>query len=58
MHQEGVQPDSVKDMVVLNACASIVALEEGTCAHEQIIQVDGIQIPLWVVAWLTCMQYG
>jgi hypothetical protein len=20
--------------------------------------VDGIQIPLWVVAWLTCMQYG
>jgi hypothetical protein len=28
----------LKDMVVLNACYSIVALEEGTCAHEQIIQ--------------------
>ncbi len=38
MHQEGVRPDSVKDMVALNACASIVVLEEGTCAHEQIIQ--------------------
>ncbi len=38
MHQEAVRPDSVKDMVVLTACASIVALEEGTCAHEQIIQ--------------------
>jgi len=28
----------LKDMVVLNACASIVAIEECTCAHEQIIQ--------------------
>ncbi len=33
-----MRPDSVKDMVVLNACASIVPLQEGTCAHEQIIQ--------------------
>jgi len=25
-------------VVVLNACASLVALEDGRCAHEQIIQ--------------------
>jgi hypothetical protein len=24
---------------VLNACASVLALEEGRCAHEQIIQI-------------------
>jgi hypothetical protein len=30
MQQEGVQPDSVSFVGVLNACASIVALEEGS----------------------------
>jgi pentatricopeptide repeat protein len=38
MQQEGVQPNTVTFMGVLNACASLVALEEGRCAHEQIIQ--------------------
>jgi pentatricopeptide repeat protein len=38
MQQEGVQPDTVTYVGVLNACASIMALEEGRCAHEQIIQ--------------------
>jgi pentatricopeptide repeat protein len=38
MQQEGVHPDSVTFVGVLNACASIMALEEGRCAHEQIIQ--------------------
>ncbi len=38
MEQEGVQPDAVTFVGVLNACASIVALEEGKYAHEQIIQ--------------------
>jgi pentatricopeptide repeat protein len=38
MQQEGVLPDSVTFVGVLNACASFVALEEGRCAHEQIIQ--------------------
>ncbi len=38
MQQEGVQPDSVTFVGVLNACASFVALEEGRCAHKQIIQ--------------------
>ncbi len=36
--QEGVQPDSVTFVGVLNACACVLALEEGRCAHEQIIQ--------------------
>jgi len=38
MQQEGVQPDPVTFVGVLNACASVVALEEGRCTHEQIIQ--------------------
>ncbi|CAM6033659.1 unnamed protein product [Sphagnum compactum] len=38
MQQEGVLPNAVTFMVVLNACASVVALEEGRCVHEQIIQ--------------------
>ncbi len=38
MQLECVQPDPVTFVVVLNACASIVALEEGRSVHEQIIQ--------------------
>jgi pentatricopeptide repeat protein len=38
MQQEGVQPDSVTFVGVLNACASVVAIEEGRCVHQQIIQ--------------------
>ncbi|CAM6042113.1 unnamed protein product, partial [Sphagnum compactum] len=37
MQQEGVQPNPVTFVAVLNACASIVAIEEGRRAHEQII---------------------
>jgi pentatricopeptide repeat protein len=33
MQQEYVQPNSVTFVAVLNACASVVALEEGRCAH-------------------------
>ncbi|CAK9234622.1 unnamed protein product [Sphagnum troendelagicum] len=36
--QEGVQPNSVTFVGVLNACASVVVLEEGRCVHQQIIQ--------------------
>jgi len=36
--QQGVQPDPVTFVVVLNACASLQALEEGNHNHEQIIQ--------------------
>jgi pentatricopeptide repeat protein len=40
MQHEGVQPNSVTFVGVLNACASVVALEEGRCAHEQILQSE------------------
>ncbi len=38
MQQEGVKPDSITFVGVLNACASVVALVEGRDIHEQIIQ--------------------
>jgi pentatricopeptide repeat protein len=56
MQQEDVRPTSVTFVGVLNACGSVVVLEEGRCAHEQIIQVDGIQMSLWGITWLMCMQ--
>jgi pentatricopeptide repeat protein len=43
MQQEGVQPNSVTFVGVLNACASVVALEEGRCVHQQIIQ-SGLEL--------------
>jgi pentatricopeptide repeat protein len=38
MQQEQVQPTPVTFVGVLNACASVRALEEGRCVHEQFIQ--------------------
>ncbi|CAK9211129.1 unnamed protein product [Sphagnum troendelagicum] len=38
MQQEGVQPNFITFLGVLKACASIVALEEGRCVHQRIIQ--------------------
>ncbi|CAM6049373.1 unnamed protein product [Sphagnum compactum] len=38
MQQEGVRPDPVTFVGVLNACASVVALEEGRCVHQQIVE--------------------
>ncbi len=38
MQQEGVQPNSVTFVGVLNAYASVVALEEGRCVHQQIVE--------------------
>ncbi|CAK9198006.1 unnamed protein product [Sphagnum troendelagicum] len=38
MQQEGVQPNSVTFVGVLNACASMIALEEGRCVHQHIIR--------------------
>jgi pentatricopeptide repeat protein len=37
IQQESVQPDAITFVGVLNACTSVVALEEGRLAHEQII---------------------
>jgi hypothetical protein len=31
--QEGVQPDSITFVGVLNACANVVTIEVGSCAH-------------------------
>ncbi len=33
-----MQPDFATFLGMLNACTSVIALEEGRCAHEQIIQ--------------------
>jgi pentatricopeptide repeat protein len=38
IQQEGACPNPVTFVGMLNACASIVALEVCRCAHEQIIQ--------------------
>jgi hypothetical protein len=40
MQQEDVRPTSVTFVGVLNACASVVVLEEGSCAHEHFIQSE------------------
>ncbi|KAH8935599.1 hypothetical protein BDL97_17G037300 [Sphagnum fallax] len=56
MQQEGVQPDPVTFVAVLNACASVSALEEGRCAHEQIIQ-SGCESVVFVRSSLVDM-YG
>jgi pentatricopeptide repeat protein len=38
MQQEGVKPDSITFVGVLNACASVASLDEGRHVHELIIQ--------------------
>ncbi|KAH9542352.1 hypothetical protein CY35_13G000700 [Sphagnum magellanicum] len=38
MQQKGVQPTPMTLIGVLNACASMFALQEGRCTHEQIIE--------------------
>jgi pentatricopeptide repeat protein len=55
MQQEGMQPDPVMFVGVVNACASIAALEDGKQVHEQIIQEALSPLCLWVIALLTCM---
>ncbi len=45
MQQEGVQTDSV--VGVLKACASMVAIEEGRCVHQDIIE-SGLESDVFV----------
>ncbi|CAK9883073.1 unnamed protein product [Sphagnum jensenii] len=47
MQREGVVPDSVTFVGVLNACASVVALNEGRRIHAQIIQ-SGCELDVFV----------
>ncbi|CAK9191490.1 unnamed protein product [Sphagnum troendelagicum] len=47
MQREGVRPNAVTFVGVLNVCASVAALEEGKCAHEQIIQ-SGLESDVFV----------
>jgi pentatricopeptide repeat protein len=56
MQQEGVWLNSVTFVAVLNACASIVALEEAGLLMSRSFKVDGIQMSNWGIAWLTYMQ--
>jgi hypothetical protein len=56
MQHEGVEPDPVTFVGVLNACASVVALDEGRRTHDQIIQ-GGWESDVFVgSAMLICMQ--
>jgi len=43
MKQEGVDPNSVTFVGVLNACATVLALEEGRCVHQDVIQ-SGLEL--------------
>ncbi|CAM6071089.1 unnamed protein product [Sphagnum tenellum] len=47
MQWEGVRPNAVTFVGVLNVCASVAALEEGKCPHEQIIQ-SGLESDVFV----------
>jgi pentatricopeptide repeat protein len=40
MQQEGVEPNFVTFIGVLNACASVAALDKGRHVHQQIIESD------------------
>ncbi len=54
MKQEGVDPNSVTFVGVLNACASVLALEEGRCVHHEIIQ-SGLELDVFVGSSLVDM---
>jgi hypothetical protein len=47
MQHEAMSPDKFTFVQVINACASMVALEEGRCVHQQIIQ-SGLEFDLFV----------
>jgi hypothetical protein len=51
MQHKSVQLDSVTLVGVLIACAHVVALEEGRCAHQQIIQSSWDSDILLEIIW-------
>ncbi len=54
MKQEGVDPNSVTFKGVLNACATVLALEEGRCVHQELIQ-SGLELDVFVGSSLVDM---
>jgi hypothetical protein len=50
MQQEGVHPDAVTFVGVLNACASIVALERASMFMNRSFKVVARQMSLWAIA--------
>ncbi len=54
MQQEGLRPNSVTFVGVLNACASVIALEEGRSVHQQIIE-SGLELVVFVGSGLIDM---
>jgi pentatricopeptide repeat protein len=54
MQHEGVQPNYVTFVGVLNACASVITLEEGRRVHQQIIQ-SGLESDVFVGSTLVDM---
>ncbi len=55
MQQEGFQPNSVIFVSMLNACASVGALEEGDMFMNRSFKVVVSRMCLWEIALLTCM---
>ncbi len=47
MQQEGMQANSVTFVGALNAYASVLALEEGRCVHQEVIQ-SGLELDVFV----------
>ncbi|CAM6038165.1 unnamed protein product [Sphagnum compactum] len=54
MKQEGVDPNSVTFVGVLKACATVLALEEGRCVHQEVIQ-SGLELDVFVGSSLVDM---
>ncbi|CAN5975479.1 unnamed protein product [Sphagnum jensenii] len=57
MQQEGLEPGAVTFVAVLNACASVMALEEGRRVHEHVIR-SGLESNLFVGNSLVDMEEG
>ncbi|KAH9536424.1 hypothetical protein CY35_17G107900 [Sphagnum magellanicum] len=57
MKQEAVDPNSVTFVGVLNACATVLAIEEGRCVHQEVIQ-SGLELDDFVGSSLLDIIHG
>jgi hypothetical protein len=55
MQSQEVQPAPITFVRVVNACASLAALEDSRHVHQQMIKAILKLMSLWGVASLTCM---